>query len=177
MPAGTTAPGFFGNGIMLAPMRGAVLLLIIGLIACGDDGSEARSVFESPAQRDRRETERSIELQRQRQLLEQLEAERKSGLRVDLPQGAAQEIDPTQASLVLDVGDDGTVGVAGKVIGDDELERVFRAAHARAQDTQVVIRASRSVAHGRVVQLMELAKAVGLTRLAIGTAPAPPGDP
>ena len=40
----------------------------------------------------------------------------------------------------------------------------------RDKTTQVVLKADKGVAHGRVVNLMERAKEAGLTRLAIGTA-------
>jgi biopolymer transport protein ExbD len=46
---------------------------------------------------------------------------------------------------------------------------VFAAAFARDKSTQVILKADKSVAHGKVVNIMERAKNAGLTRLAIGT--------
>lgn len=97
------------------------------------------------------------------------EVEKKSGIKVNLPSGTAQEIDPSKASLVLTVPVSGDVAVAGKPLRDDELDNLFRAAVARDKDTQLVIKADKGVAHGRVVNLMERAKAAGLSRLAFGT--------
>ena len=52
---------------------------------------------------------------------------------------------------------------------DAELDNLFRAAFTRDKNTQVVLKADKGVAHGRVVNLMERAKHAGLTRLAIAT--------
>ncbi|HET9620157.1 MAG TPA: biopolymer transporter ExbD [Kofleriaceae bacterium] len=99
----------------------------------------------------------------------QAEAEKKSGLKVNLPSGAAQEIDTSKASLVLVIPLSGDVSVAGKAMHDDQLDGLFHAAFQRDKTTQVVLKADKGVAHGRVVNIMERAKQAGLTRLAIGT--------
>jgi biopolymer transport protein ExbD len=100
---------------------------------------------------------------------EQAEIKERSGLKVNLPSGAAQEIDTSKASLVLVVPLSGDVAVGGKVMRDDQLDALFQAAFQRDKTTQVVLKADNGVAHGRVVNLMERAKQAGLTRLAIGT--------
>jgi biopolymer transport protein ExbD len=100
---------------------------------------------------------------------EQSEVEKKSGLKVNLPQGQAQEIDPTKASLVLVIPLQGDIDVGGKRIPDAELDNLFRAAFTRDKLTQVVLKADKGVPHGKVVNLMERAKQAGLSRLAIGT--------
>src|SRR6185503_10958936 len=100
---------------------------------------------------------------------EQIENSQKSGLKVNLPQGQAQEIDPTKASLVLVVPIQGDIDVGGKRIADADIDNLFRAAFARDKSTQVVLKADKGVQHGRVVNLMERAKQAGLSRLAIGT--------
>jgi len=103
------------------------------------------------------------------QAQEQSEVEKRSGLKVNLPSGQAQEIDTKGQSLVLTVPLQGDVDVGGKRIPDAELDNLFRAAFARDKNTQVVLKADKGVQHGRVVNLMERAKQAGLTRLAIGT--------
>lgn len=111
----------------------------------------------------RQEKKKSAEAQ------EQSEVEKRSGLKVNLPQGQAQELDPSKASLVIVIPLSGDVDVGGKRIADAELDNLFRAAFARDKNTQVVLKADKGVQHGRVVNLMERAKQAGLTRLAIGT--------
>ena len=115
------------------------------------------------------QVERNVEKKQQKQEETQEEAEKKSGIKVNLPSGAAQEIDPSKASLVLTVPINGPVVVGGKAMTDAELDNLFRAAFARDKTTQVVLKADKGVQHGKVVNLMERAKQVGLTRLAIGT--------
>jgi len=100
---------------------------------------------------------------------EQSETEKKSGLRVNLPSGKAQDIDSSKASLILTIPVQGDVDIGGKTIPDPQIDQVFAAAFARDKNTQVILKADKSVAHGRVVNIMERAKNAGLTRLAIGT--------
>jgi len=100
---------------------------------------------------------------------EQTEVEKKSGLRVDLPAGQAQEIDVKKASLVLVIPINGDVNVGGKNIPDAELDNLLQAAFAHDKSTQVIIKADKGVSHGRVVNIMERAKYAGLLHLAIGT--------
>jgi biopolymer transport protein ExbD len=99
----------------------------------------------------------------------QTEAEKRSGLRVNLPQGKAQEIDTSKASLVLMIPIQGDVEIGGKAMHDADIDAVFAAAFQRDKGTQVILKADKGVAHGRVVNLMERAKNAGLTHLAIGT--------
>lgn len=97
------------------------------------------------------------------------EEEKRSGLKINLPSGAAQELDTSKQSLVLMIPVQGDVVIAGKAVRDADLDSVFRGAFRRDKTTQVVLKADKGVAHGRVVNVMERAKQVGLTRLAIGT--------
>jgi biopolymer transport protein ExbD len=93
-----------------------------------------------------------------------------SGLKINLPSGEAREIDPGSKSLIVVIQKDSTVTVNEKRIADKDLERIFQAAFTRDKNTQIVIRADAGVSHGLVVSVMERAKRVGLSRLAIATA-------
>ena len=103
------------------------------------------------------------------EVTEKVEAEKRSGLNVNLPTGAAQEIDISKASLILVIPAEGDLAVDGKIVKDADLDNLFRAAFIKDKNTQVVLQADKVAAHGRVVDVMERAKAAGLTRLAIGT--------
>ena len=114
--------------------------------------------------------------QEKKKIVEQkqkVEESQKSGIKINLPQGSAQDIDPSKVSLVLEVPASGDVVVAGKTLKDPELDNLFRAAYTRDKGTQVIIKADKTVAHGRIVNLMERAKVVGLTHLAFGTGAGP----
>ena len=116
------------------------------------------------------QVERNQEKKVEQQQKEQEQEQKRSGIKITLPSGQSQEIDPTKASLVLEIPLSGDVVIGGKPMPDASLENLFRAAFARDKTTQVVLKADKGVPHGRVVNLMERAKVVGLTRLAIGTA-------
>ena len=115
------------------------------------------------------QVERNQEKKKDRQEQVDAEKEKRSGIKVNLPSGAAQEIDTSKASLVMLVPISGPVVVGGKEMQDAEVDNLFRVAYQKDQNTQVVLKADKGVQHGRVVNLMERAKAAGLTRLAIGT--------
>ena len=93
-----------------------------------------------------------------------------SGLKINLPSGEAREIDPGSKSLVVSIQKDGSLLVNEKQVPEKDLERLFMAAFTRDKNTQVVLRADAGVSHGLVVGVMERAKRVGLSRLAIATA-------
>lgn len=103
------------------------------------------------------------------QQIEKTEQEKKSGIKITLPNGAANDIDPSKASLVLEVPVSGDVVVSGHAIKDGDLDNLFQHAFQRDKNTQVIIKADTAVAHGRVVNIMERAKGKGLTHLAFGT--------
>ncbi len=92
-----------------------------------------------------------------------------AGVKVNLPKGGAKEITPTQADLVVAVLSDGRRVIGGKVMSDDEMKRTFDEAAKRAPDTIVILQADEDVPHGKVVEVMELAKTSGLAHLAIAT--------
>lgn len=93
-----------------------------------------------------------------------------TGVHVTLPKGS-----PTDAhtalpqSLAIAILSDGRVVVGGKVVTDDELKARLAEAHGRDAETTVVVQADSGVTHGKVVAVMELARAAGLDRLAIAT--------
>ena len=119
------------------------------------------------------QAEAQEEKKRTEEVIEKVEDAKRSGLKVTLPSGAAQEIDVKKESLILLIPVEGDIMVSGRLIKDDELDNLFLAAFTKDKTTQVVLQADKGVPHGRVVNVMERAKASGLTRLAIGTSPAP----
>jgi biopolymer transport protein ExbD len=93
----------------------------------------------------------------------------RAGVRVNLPKGATKEISSSQKDVTVAITTDGKMVVDGKEVSADSLRKIFDDAHARDADTQVVVQADEATHHGRVVAVMELAKAAGLRRLAIAT--------
>jgi biopolymer transport protein ExbD len=92
-----------------------------------------------------------------------------TGVRVDLPKGAAKELQAAPRDFPVAVLKDGTVVVEGKSIDLEALKARFLAMAKANPDAQVIIQADAGTQHGRVVEVMEAAKAVGISRLAIAT--------
>jgi biopolymer transport protein ExbD len=93
----------------------------------------------------------------------------RAGVKVNLPRGAAREISAKGSDITVAITTDGKMVVDGKEVGADTLRDLFDKAHAKDADTQVIVQADEATHHGRVVAVMELAKAAGLRRLAIAT--------
>lgn len=93
----------------------------------------------------------------------------RQGLKVNLPKGANQEVDPGAKSLVVSILRTNEVLVQGKKVALTDLGGLFKAAAGREAGTQVIIEADEGVTHGTVVTIMELAKQSGLHKLAIAT--------
>jgi biopolymer transport protein ExbD len=68
---------------------------------------------------------------------------------------------------------DGTLMLSGNRVSADELKKAFDDAKGKNADTLVVVQADEGVPHGKVVEVMELAKGAGLGQLAIGVRDGP----
>ena len=93
----------------------------------------------------------------------------RSGVAVNLPKGSTRDISPGASDITIAVTAEGRLVVDGKPIEPDALKALFERAFAKDPETQVIVQADESTHHGRVVGVMELAKTVGLRRLAIAT--------
>ena len=109
------------------------------------------------------------EKERRKEAEEEVAEEKRSGLKVNLPSGTAQEVDPTAKSVIVAILPSGQIFVNDTEVNEQELDNIFRSAFARDKNTQVVLKADAGVNHGRVVGVMEKAKRIGLTKLAIAT--------
>ena len=107
--------------------------------------------------------------QEKKKVEDKAQVEKTAGLKINLPQGQAHEIDTKATSLILLVPVNGDVVVGQQKVSNAEIDNLFRAAYQKDKNTQVILKADKAVVHGRVVDLMERAKAVGLSRIAIGT--------
>jgi biopolymer transport protein ExbD len=97
----------------------------------------------------------------------------KAGLKVNLPQGGAADVQAQTNDLSVAILADGRLVVGGDVVSADELKKAFADAKAKSPDTLVIVQADEGVPHGKVVEVMEAAKAAGLAQLAIGVRDGP----
>src|SRR5438128_1193366 len=92
-----------------------------------------------------------------------------AGVRVDLPKGAARELKAQARDFPVAILQDGQTVIEGKVVDAGALRERLEKLHKDAPEAQIIIQADTGVQHGRVVEVMEIAKAVGIERLAIAT--------
>jgi len=90
----------------------------------------------------------------------------KDAIAVDLPRAASggETVAPTLA-FVLDR--DGRLYLDGALTTAESAREAVRAALAKSPEARALISADRAVSHGRVVEVIDLAKREGLTRFAI----------
>ncbi|MBL8939575.1 MAG: biopolymer transporter ExbD [Archangium sp.] len=97
----------------------------------------------------------------------------KSGLKVNLPQGGAADVQANSSDLSIAILTDGRLVLGGDVVSADELKKALEDAKAKNPDTLVIVQADEGVPHGKVVEVMEMAKSAGLAQLAIGVREGP----
>ncbi len=98
------------------------------------------------------------------------------GIEVDLPRSSSDVILRDKSEVRVWVTSDGAVMVDETPVDWAGLQRTFRSAAASDPSTLVIVKADQAVGHGRVVAVMDLARSLGLNRLAIATeAPAAGG--
>jgi biopolymer transport protein ExbD len=97
----------------------------------------------------------------------------KAGLKVNLPKGGAADVVPQISDLPVAILSDGRLVLGGDVVTAEELKKALDAAKEKSPDTLVIVQADEGVPHGKVVEVMEMAKAAGLGQLAIGVRDAP----
>lgn len=92
-----------------------------------------------------------------------------SGVEVELPKGAAREIQPGEASAMVLILADGRVILEGEETPDDRMGEGLRALFERSATETLVVQADQGASHGRVVEVMESAKTAGFEHLALAT--------
>ena len=98
----------------------------------------------------------------------------RAGLKVNLPRGGqAADVSLSPSDLSVAVLADGRLVLGGDVVSEEELKEALEKARAKDASTLVVVQADEGVPHGKVVNVMELAKGAGLGQLAIGVREGP----
>lgn len=92
-----------------------------------------------------------------------------AGIDVQLPESNADLILRESRDVNVWVTEDGAVLLDDEPVDFDSLSDEFERRFALEPDVTVIIKADQNVGHGRVVQVMDLARQKGLTNLAIAT--------
>ena len=91
------------------------------------------------------------------------------GFKVRLPQANAPQEMEKSDRVSIEIQATGAISMDGRPLNEAELGRELLAAAKKNPKALVVIKADRSVNHGLVVTVMDLAQEAGLERLAIAT--------
>ncbi len=88
---------------------------------------------------------------------------------VELPQAGkdAPKVDPERDKIAIAIEADGTVTVDGAVTSREDLARVIREAAAKLTEKRVEIRGDRDSNFGVFVEVMETARANGITSIGV----------
>ena len=91
------------------------------------------------------------------------------GIQVSLPRSSATAILADDKDIDVWMTADGAMYADDQPVDFAAMRAIFKDRAKSDPNTQVVIRADSGVSHGRVVAVMDNAKALGLSRLAIAT--------
>lgn len=92
------------------------------------------------------------------------------GIDIALPRSQSNTIEP-EDRLVITVDPDGRIFLKGNRVTSFHLRERLRRASARNPAVSVYLRADRRVPYGRIVQVMDIVKGVGIERLGMVTNP------
>ncbi len=91
------------------------------------------------------------------------------GIEVDLPRSSSDTVLRETDDLNIWVAGDGAVYVDEEAVDFEGLKSALNRAAKNNPSTLIVLKADRTVDHGRVVAVMDAARSRGLTQLAIAT--------
>lgn len=92
-----------------------------------------------------------------------------AGLQVELPRSENRELIPEGSDVALVLRADGQIELEGEAVDLAKLKSSLSRIARDEPSTVVVLRADKSLEHGRVVQVMDLVRTLGLTHFAIAT--------
>lgn len=90
------------------------------------------------------------------------------GIKVNLPKSQTSELQ-VQQKLMITIDSNQQIFIDKKIISLENLEEKLKLMLPYYSEKIVVIRADKSVPHGLVVKVMDIAKIAGATKLAIAT--------
>ena len=88
-------------------------------------------------------------------------------MEINLPKASIEQLSTKQREFTIEINNEGRIKHERKDVNMDQLKRLLERHHAGNPDTMILIRADRESRHGRVVEVMDLAKQVGFSHLGI----------
>ena len=90
------------------------------------------------------------------------------GMKLELPSAKSAEVSQVE-NLVLYIGPGGEILFNDRAVTLDDLPGAIEEAVPQAAEKTLVLKADKTVQHGTVVSVMDIAKRAGLTKLVVGT--------
>ena len=94
-----------------------------------------------------------------------------SGIKVNLPESSAEKIEKEKKEIKISITKDGKIYLNKKETNLKKLASKLKEMHITNRNGVVIIHADKMVSHGRVVEVMDIAKTAGFNKLAIATEP------
>jgi len=94
-----------------------------------------------------------------------------TSLKMELPKTAASQANDTAAAITFTITADGRTQVDERTIVPEELAGMLKASARRQPQPDVLVRADRRVAYGRVAELIGQVQEAGLTHIGFITEP------
>jgi biopolymer transport protein ExbD len=91
------------------------------------------------------------------------------GIKVDLPESSVEEIVQKEKEVTVSITKEGEVMVDSTPVDFEQLFDELKKISEKNPQAIIVIQADRNVTHGRVVQIMDIARSSGIKRIAIST--------
>ncbi len=88
-------------------------------------------------------------------------------LDISLPKASVDQVANHQKDFTIAIRADGELRYNNVVVTLERLEGILSSEYAQSEDAVVVVRADEGSRHGRVVEVMDLAKRIGFGKLAI----------
>lgn len=91
------------------------------------------------------------------------------GIDVDLPKATDAPVQPNADSVIIAITAEGRIIHEGRVVSTDELREQLARHHEQRADAMVIIQGDTKTDHGKVVEVMDIARQIGFRQLAIAT--------
>lgn len=91
------------------------------------------------------------------------------GIKVDLPESSAEEIVQKEKEVAVSITKEGNVMIDSTSVTFSQLFDELKKIADKNPQAVIVIQADKNVTHGRVVQIMDIARNSGIKRIAIST--------
>jgi biopolymer transport protein ExbD len=97
------------------------------------------------------------------------EDQKSAGIKVDLPKASSSGGAAEAGDVIVALTKEGQIVHAGESLNLEQLKGILEAAKTKNPKTVVIVQADREVQHGRVTEVLDLARSLGLEQLAIAT--------